>query len=164
MRAVLLGLTAVQTQAKPAGHPGKWSIQQIVEHLLQTYSTSSFVIRTRLEKGYPTRALPLLQQRAAQFVLITLGYFPRGRQAPAAVSPPASSTALDGNHLLAKAHSRLAQLDDVTAEGERLFGNVRAATHMILGPLSMQQWRRFHLVHGRHHLKQVQTIGRDQSL
>jgi hypothetical protein len=27
--------------------------------------------------------------------------------------------------------------------------------HPILGPLNATQWRKLHLVHGRHHLKQL---------
>jgi hypothetical protein len=25
----------------------------------------------------------------------------------------------------------------------------------VLGPFSIEQWRKFHLVHGRHHVKQI---------
>jgi hypothetical protein len=32
----------------------------------------------------------------------------------------------------------------------------------VLGPLSMQQWRKFHLIHGRHHLKQIARIRAEQ--
>jgi hypothetical protein len=28
----------------------------------------------------------------------------------------------------------------------------------VLGPLSAQQWRRFHQVHGQHHLRQIHAI------
>ena len=35
--AALRGLDARTTQATPLAHPEKWSIQQIVEHLLHTY-------------------------------------------------------------------------------------------------------------------------------
>ena len=34
----LRGLDLCRTQATPLSHPEKWSIQQIIEHLLQTYS------------------------------------------------------------------------------------------------------------------------------
>jgi hypothetical protein len=29
---------------------------------------------------------------------------------------------------------------------------------MILGPLTIRQWRKFHLIHGRHHIKQIRAI------
>jgi hypothetical protein len=27
--------------------------------------------------------------------------------------------------------------------------------HVILGPLTVKQWKKFHLAHGLHHLKQI---------
>ncbi len=45
------------------------------------------------------------------------------------------------------------------AIAEQLFGSRRRSVrHMILGPLSLAQWRRFHLVHGRHHIRQIAAI------
>ena len=162
--ATLAGLTAAQTQATPLAHPEKWSIQQIVDHLLRTYQATALVIQTRLEKRTPTRAAPSMKQRAWQFFLITLGRFPSGRQAPPAVSPSLPAVLQTGDELAESVHASIIHLDELTAQGERLFGNNRAATHMILGPLSMWQWRRFHLVHGRHHLKQIAAIRKEHSL
>ena len=156
----LAGLSAAQTQATLRAHPEKWSIQQIAEHLLLTYQVSIPAIQARLQKGSPTRAVPSLKQYLGQFFLISLGQFPSGRKAPAQVSPTLPSTVSNGEHLAVRIHGELVHLDRLITEGERLFGRVRAATHMILGPLSMQQWRRFHLIHGRHHVKQIWAIRR----
>ena len=52
------------------------------------------------------------------------------------------------------------QIDELTRRGEELFGDQSAVSHSVLGPLSMQEWRRFHLIHGRHHVKQIQAIRR----
>ncbi len=161
--ATIAGLSAAQTQTTPIARPHKWSIQQIIEHLLQTYRASTPAIQTRLNKGHPTLAVPSTQQRAGQFLLITLGLFPHGRLAPADVSPPASAAALTGDALAEHVHRELVQLDQLFDRGERQFGKVRAATHMILGPLSIRQWRRFHLVHGKHHVKQIRVICQERS-
>ena len=158
LTAALAGLSAVQTQATPISRPERWSIQQITEHLLRTYQLSIPAIQARLDKGSPTRAVPSLRQYLGQFFLISLGQFPPGRQAPAAVSPSCPLIAANGDELGSRVHAELVNLNGITKEGERLFGSVRAASHIILGPLSMQQWRRFHLVHGRHHLKQIWAI------
>src|SRR5580693_5171722 len=95
----LFGLNITQTQATPLAHPEKWSIQQIVEHLLNTYRGSIPAIQARVEKGSGTRAKPTMRQRAGQFLIITLGQFPKGRIAPAAVSPSLPSTPRDGADL-----------------------------------------------------------------
>jgi hypothetical protein len=34
----------------------------------------------------------------------------------------------------------------------------RVAAHPLLGPLRVDQWRRFHVVHGCHHLEQLRSI------
>jgi hypothetical protein len=164
LTAALAGLDAGQTQATPNDGPEKWSIQEIVEHLLLTYRGSIPAVQGRIDKGSATRTKPTLRQRMAQFVIIKLGHFPSGRAAPAAVSPSLPAKLRSGEELSAQVRGALAEFDRVTAEGERLFGGRRAATHILLGPLSMRQWRRFHLVHGLHHVKQIKAIRRDNSL
>jgi hypothetical protein len=160
----LRGLDSRNTQATPHNRPGKWSIQQIVEHLLNTYRGSIPAIQARLDKGSGTRADPTFRQRMGQFFIITLGRFPHGRVAPAAVAPSLPTTVRSGAELAERVSAELRKLDEVTARGEHLFGDRQAVSHIILGPLSMHQWRRFHLIHGRHHLKQIDAIRREHSV
>jgi len=162
--SALRGIDSRNTQATPYAHPDKWSIQQIVEHLLSTYRGSIPAISARVDKRSATRSKPNLRQRVAQFFIIKLGQFPNGRIAPAAVSPSLPITIQSGDELASKVSAELKKLDEVTARGEHLFGDRRAVAHIILGPLSMQQWRRFHLIHGRHHLKQIRNIRKDHSI
>ncbi len=161
LAGALLGLTPSQTQAVPSAELHKWSIQQIAEHLLQTYRGSLTAIVARVERGSVTRAQPSLRQRLGQFRILSLGCFPHGRLAPAAVSPTQPVTIRGGDDLLTRLNVEILKLDQATAHGERLFGHRRAVSHLILGPLSMQQWRRFHLVHGLHHIRQIHAIRRD---
>jgi hypothetical protein len=37
---------------------------------------------------------------------------------------------------------------------------VRVLDHPLLGPFSIWQWRKFHLVHGLHHGKQIRNLAR----
>jgi hypothetical protein len=47
---------------------------------------------------------------------------------------------------------------------EAKFGSrIKVLDHPILGPLSIDQWRRFHLVHGLHHVKQIRRLRRELS-
>jgi DinB superfamily len=161
----LQGLDAVQTQLRPASHPDKWSIQQIIEHLLLTYSSTEGVIKARVVKGIPTRAKPTLTNRISQYAVTRCGYFPTGRQAPEAVTPQPTTRPLTGDALAQTAVETLAQLDLRFAEAETLFGSSsQCATHAILGPLNIRQWRRFHLIHGEHHLKQIAAIRKSHKL
>lgn len=157
----LSNLDPQQMQATPTSHPEKWTIQQIVEHLLLTYQRTLPALQARLDKGTPTRATPSLLQRAAQLSIFSFRYFPPGRPAPLSVTPPPSEIPRSGHEVSRQVSVDLAQLEAMLSKAELLFGSRRAASHMTLGPLSMAQWRRFHLVHGRHHLKQIQAIRRD---
>jgi hypothetical protein len=129
-----------------------------MEHLLLTYSGAEKALNARLAKGRPTVAKPTTQQRIKQFALCRLGYFPPGRKAPEMVIPAPTSHALSGAELTAAAEEHLTRFDAHCTQTEQLFGSTQCAGHHILGPLSADQWRRFQLVHGRHHLKQIAAI------
>ncbi len=130
--AALRGLASRETQATPASHPEKWSIQQIVEHLLSTYRGSTPALRARVERRSGTRARPTLRQRAGQFLLIGLGRFPAGRLAPEAVTPGKPARLRCGDELASKVTAELIKLDGVASEGERIFGRWLAVSHIVL--------------------------------
>jgi hypothetical protein len=159
--AALVGLDARQTQATPLDRPEKWSIQQVVEHLMKTYLGTIPAIEARIDKRSGTRARPTLRQRYQQFWFLNLGRCPYGRTAPPASSPSSPTTVRSGSDLAQRISTELVRLDRVTTRGEQIFADRRAVTHLMLGPLSMDQWRRFHVVHGRHHLKQIWAIRKE---
>ncbi|MDQ2833637.1 MAG: DUF1569 domain-containing protein [Acidobacteriota bacterium] len=158
----LQGLDTSQVQLLPPvppGKPQKWSIQQITEHLLLTYAETEAALNARIAKGSPTRTQPKFWQHLMQYTVCRIGFFPSGRKAPALVAPPATATPLSGDQLARAAADHLARLDRSCEQAAALFGHTsRCATHMVLGPLSVDQWRSFQLVHGRHHLKQIAAI------
>jgi hypothetical protein len=155
----LSGLDADQTQLRPASRLDKWSIQQIMEHLLLTYSSTATAISARLDKGTPTRAKPTLSQRVFGYAVTRCGYFPTGRQAPSMVTPDSNLQPLSGERLTQIASERLTHLDQLFAQAESLFGHAsQCASHAVLGPMNIQQWRKFQLIHGEHHLKQIIAI------
>ena len=155
----LTGLDATQTQLRPPSRSSKWTIQQIVEHLLLTYSSTETAINARLAKGTPTRAKPTLTQRVSRYAVTRCGYFPRGRQAPPMVTPAPSSQPLSGEGLAESASEHLTHLDQLFTQAETLFGHAsKCASHAVLGPLNIEQWRRFQLIHGEHHLRQIVAI------
>jgi hypothetical protein len=155
----LYGLDSTQTQLHPPSRPGKWSIQQIIEHLLLTYSATEPAIQTRLAKRTPTLARPNLTHRVMQFAVTRCGFFPIGREAPAMVTPQPTSHPLSGADRTEATAEQLVRLDLLLTEAEAMFGPVsQCASHTVLGPLNIDQWRKFHLVHGKHHLKQIAAI------
>jgi Protein of unknown function (DUF1569) len=155
----LRSLDATQTQLRPPSRPGKWSIQQIIEHLLLTYSSTETAINARLTKRTPTRAQPTLTHRVFQFAVTRCGYFPTGRKAPEPVTPQPTTHPLSGEDLAQTAAEHLARLDLLFTEAETLFGPAsQCASHAVLGPLKIDQWRKFQIIHGEHHLKQIAAI------
>jgi hypothetical protein len=164
LSAALHGLNSSQTQLRLTNHPSRWTIQQVVQHLLMTYASTAASFETRLAKGTPTLSRPTPAHRAAQFIVITLGLMPGRRTAPPEVTPPASSPALSGDELAATAHEALTHLDHLFDQAEQSFGRARCQSHFILGPLTALQWRRFHLSHGNHHIRQIAAIRRAHGL
>jgi hypothetical protein len=156
--ASLNGLDAGQTQLRPTADSTQWSVQQVTEHLLLTYHSTCNLFEARIAKGTPTRRRPTLVQRICQEAVCRFGYFPHGRKAPAAVTPPDAGTPSSGEMLVAQAQDALTRLNALAKAAERLFGDKRSAAHHVLGPLNAQQWLRFHLVHGQHHLRQIRAI------
>ena len=156
----LQGLDAAQTQLHPIANPQKWSIQQIADHLLLTYASTANLFEKRIAKGIPTQSQPTPPQRIQSFVVLRLGHMPTGRISPEAVRP-GPATPLSGEELAQRATEHLLRLDAILDEAESLFGSTRAITHAILGPMCTRDWRRFHCVHGDHHIRQIISIRRD---
>ena len=157
---LLHGRSSQALEIHPSNDPARWNARQIVEHLILTYRSSSTVFRERLAKGRPTQSRPKPYQRIQQFFVCRFGYFPTGRLAPPDVIPTANATEpLDGNDICSRFQAELEVMDELLIACEQQFGEKKFATHQVIGPISVQQWRKFHFAHGRHHLKQIRSLG-----
>ncbi|RZU39416.1 DUF1569 domain-containing protein [Edaphobacter modestus] len=162
----LRGLTAPQTQLHPHRNPARWNICQITQHLLLTYSSTTSAIEARMAKGTPTRSRATLSQLIAQLFVIRLGLLPSRREAPPAVTPSANPAHPhpDGDALISAFSTALATMEELLERAEGHFTSTPCLSHFALGPLNIAQWRRFHLVHGRHHIRQITAIRREYRL
>ncbi|MGC8549896.1 MAG: hypothetical protein ACP5M4_09370 [Acidobacteriaceae bacterium] len=157
--AELNGRTVEDCQRHPGGDARRWDAQQIVAHLVMTYRSTGQLLSRRLETGQPVGELETLTQRFLQWVVIGRGFFPRGVKAPEFTLPEkAGWEAKNGEELVAELRAGLAEMDGVLTECEAKFGPNAVGMHFIFGPLTARQWRRFHRVHGLHHLKQVKAL------
>ena len=146
------GLDAVQLTRHPEG---KWSVAEILEHLDRTYKTTVPLLQKCLDAGQPSAGRPTLAQRVAAGIVVGLGYMPSGRKAPEYAVPKG----LPPDEVLRNLPVHVADMDRVLAECERRFGaHGRLANHFVLGPLTAQEWRKFHWVHTRHHMKQIARL------
>jgi len=152
IEAATRGMSAEQLDQHPEG---KWSAAGILEHLSITYGGTARLMRKCLEGGKPLGSSPTFKQRFAAWVVTGVGYFPTGRPAPEFAQPKG----LSGEAALQTIRENLAAMDQALVEAEQRFGGtVKIADHVVLGPLTIPQWRRFHLVHARHHMKQIDRL------
>lgn len=132
--------------------PGKWSCAQIFEHLLLSYTSTTKGTLKAMQIGKPLGSRPRLRDRISTFYVSGLGFMPAGRTAPEQTTPKDGA----GIDSLRQFNDALVAMDATLADAEKRFGSrVSLLDHPVLGPLTGQQWRRFHRTHARHHFKQI---------
>ena len=132
--------------------PGKWCAAELLEHLYLTYTGTIKGFERVIASGKPLGSRASMSQRMRTFVVVGLGYMPGGVQAPAVAVPKGLPIDTVRNEIAAKIEA----MDAIIAQCERRFGRrVHVLDHPILGPLTAPQWRKLHVVHGRHHHKQI---------
>jgi hypothetical protein len=131
--------------------PGKWCAAEVLEHLYLTYTGTIKGLERVLATGTPLATRPSLKHRVATLIVVGYGYLPSGRKTPAVAAPKG----LGEEDVRPRIGAALETMDALLAQCEARFGRVKLLDHPILGPLSATQWRKFHVVHGRHHIKQL---------
>jgi len=132
--------------------PGKWCAMEVLEHLYLTYAGTIKGFDRVITKNTPLATRASMTQRVLTFVVVGLGHLPSGAEAPAVARPRGLPTEQVRNEMRAT----LVAMDAIIAQCAARFGpDVKVLDHPILGPLTARQWRKLHLVHGRHHLKQL---------
>lgn len=134
-------------------HPeGKWSASEILEHLARAFGGTTKGLRRCLDAGGSSAGSPTLKNRVAATMVVGLGYFPTGRLAPERTRPKG----IPPEEAMQSIRENLTAMDEALAECEERFGRHDAILdHPVLGPLTVAQWRKFHWMHTRHHMKQV---------
>jgi hypothetical protein len=144
--------------------PGKWCAAEVLEHLYLTYTGTIKGFSRVLEAGKPLVTAPTLRHRVRTLVVVGLGHMPQGRKAPPATQPRGLPAATVRAEILAK----IGEMDEIIGRCEsRLGANKRVGKavldHPTLGPLTASQWRKFHFVHGLHHVKQLRRLRETRS-
>jgi hypothetical protein len=150
-------------QLRPArsrtGQGTAWSTQDVIEHLVLTYRSTAATLDRYIERNTPTQRPPHWKHRLLQLIVIRCGGFPHRMQAPTPVVPGKTDMpAMTGDELSAYMKRELEDLDAKIEKCRQLFKDRPFAPHYAFGPLRANQWRRFHFVHGRHHLAQLTRI------
>lgn len=146
------GMTDEQLSWRPGA---KWSSAEILEHLSLAYSRTAERMKPLLQQEKPEVRRRTAKEWAGGLIVLKLGRIPRGRKAPDALSPKG----MKPSQAVASIRQNLAQMDKVFGECEQRFGDKdNILVHVILGPLSIREWRRFHCVHTLHHMRQIHTL------
>jgi hypothetical protein len=152
LSSVLEGLSAEQLNWRPVD---KWCAAEILEHLYLTYTGTMKGFTRVLESGQPKVTAANWKQRAGLLLVLGFGHFPSGRESP----PMARPRGLPPEKVRGEITVKIAEMDAMLTTCETKFGaSTKVLDHIILGPLTVVQWRKFHLVHGRHHIKQIQSL------
>lgn len=137
---------------------GKWNAAQILEHLFLTYRNTNRGMAKCLGQSASLATRATLKQRVATLLVVKLGYLPGGRQAPERATP----RGMPLDEVVSAITPELQRMGSDLNECERRFGTrTKIMDHPFLGPLTAEEWRKFHWVHGRHHARQIrEQIGK----
>jgi hypothetical protein len=134
---------------------GKWSPAEILEHLYLTYTGTVKGFERCFQAGKALGGAATFKQKVSIALVTELGYFPKGRKAPERACP----RGMPMEEIVADIGPQIAAMDKVIAQCEERYGSrIKVLDHPILGPLTARQWRKFHLAHGRHHVKQISRL------
>jgi len=134
------------------GPAGKWTPAQIVEHLALGLNLSAETLLKRRNHAPMSRRRRTPAEHIAWFFIMGLRWFPPRRKAPERTTPAAQiPRAMAETHFLAGIEL-WDQVDRALLPERRadLF-----AKHPRMGDLSVEEWMRFHLIHARHHARQI---------
>jgi hypothetical protein len=150
--SAVAGLSAEQMSWHP---PGKWCAAEVLEHLYLTYTATTKGFERVAEAGKALATPATLKQRVGAVIVTGFGYLPAGREAP----PMACPRGVPQERVLAQIGLAIAGMDDIIGRCEEKIGRgKKLLDHPILGALTGAQWRKFHLVHGLHHVKQIRRL------
>jgi hypothetical protein len=149
LEAAVEGMSSEQLSWHPAD---KWCAAEVLEHLYLTYAGTIKGFERVMEAGKPLATRASVRQRVRTLVVVGFSHLPEGRKAPAMTQP----RGLPVEKVRSEVGATIVAMDAIIAQCEIRFGRgIQLLDHPILGPLTAAQWRKFHLVHGRHHEKQL---------
>lgn len=134
---------------------GKWCAAEVLEHLRLTYSGTAKMLERNRDLAVVDPAEINERAQAGRKLILEEGKFFEGGQAPPFATPKTAPDAQVRTWILAD----LQRLNDAISEAEQRRGkDANLGNHFALGPLTGDEWRRFHYAHGMHHLKQLEAL------
>jgi hypothetical protein len=143
-----------EAQVPPLPGQSRWCAQQILEHLILSYKLTSTSVSKQLKSG----RVPKNKRGALEFLLrmqtIGLGYMPSGVPAMLSVRP-LEYTPEAGERIAERFLASAEEMDELLVEARKKFGIQTCGDHPFFGVMRVDEWRRYHAVHARHHASQL---------
>ena len=134
------------------GPAGKWTPAQIVEHLALGLTLSAETFHSRKNHAPMKRRPRTPAEKIAKFFIFGFRWFPRGRKAPERTTPgPQIDRRTAESHFLAAVEA-WDQVDRALLPERRADLFVK---HPRMGDLTVEEWMQFHVIHARHHARQI---------
>jgi len=149
------GISLEEAQVHPQPGQGRWCPQQVIEHLVLSYKMTTEEIGRQLAKGQPAKRRRGLLGIFLRLQTIGLGVMPHGIPSTPRLKPRTFDP-LSGAELAERLLARGEEMDVLLGVARRKFGIQPCGEHPFYGPLRVDEWRRYHALHARHHLKQLQ--------
>jgi hypothetical protein len=133
----------------------KWSSANLLEHLSLGFLVTVKAGKMVLRQGGPELPKPTWRQRWYAIQVLELGHYPGLVIAPKMVRP----RGLSPEEAKLAFVSTLQEMDQMLLVCEEKFGStIKLLAHPYMGPLSIPQWRKFHLFHVRRHMRQLHRL------
>ena len=159
MSEELAHFDATSANVHPRGLLHCWTVRQVVEHLVLSMDATCKELEQRLEKGRVQRRVQRTRAEwALQLMVLSMGHMPRGVPAIPETVPATEEGTVGVRDLVAQLEAAIEKMDATFDQARQMFGMERVGRHFLLGPLRVDQWRRYHVLHLRHHLKQVADV------
>ncbi|HZE94288.1 MAG TPA: DUF1569 domain-containing protein [Gemmatimonadales bacterium] len=139
------------------GPAGKWTPAQIVEHLALGLALSAETFTARRNHAPMVRRPRTPAEKIAKLLIFGFRWFPPGRKSPERTTPPAQIDRASAEAHFLDAIEAWDQVDRALLPERRADLFVK---HPRMGDLTVEEWMRFHVIHARHHARQIrQRVG-----
>jgi hypothetical protein len=150
----LEAVSAEEARIAPLPGQDRWSACQIMEHLILSYELTSSSVSRRLRTGRVPKNKRSLLQFLLRLQTIGVGYMPNGVYTIRSLRP-ADCDFESGAEIAARFLKTAEEMDGYLVEARKRFGIQACGEHPIFGVMRVDEWRRYHAVHARHHSAQL---------
>ena len=143
-------VSAEEAQIPPLPGLERWSACQIMEHLILSYELTSTTVSRQLKSGRVPKNRRSLLQFLLRMQTIGLGYMPSGVRSIRTLRPVECEFA-PGAVIAERFLKAAEEMDGYLVEARKRFGIQACGEHPIFGVMRVDEWRRYHAIHAKHH-------------